>query len=212
MNLPLELSATRRALHAVAELLIAGPQYRSDGDIRLAARPGGFGGWIGPTPAVSGTDLITPTGRFPLRGNINDLARRAGITPRALRDVYTDGPDFALDEPIEVTGSATDVLLRSFTDGDAALRLLDPKQVPTLWPEHFDIGITVAEVNYGVSPGDAAIGEPYAYVGPWQVPSGPFWNQSFGAARPLTQLAAPQVILAFFREGQILAAGDRVGT
>jgi hypothetical protein len=147
-----------------------------------------------------------------LRGTINDLARRAGITPRALRDVYTDGPYFTLDEPIEVTASAAEVLLRSFTDGDAALRLLDPEQPPTLWPEHFDIGITVAEVNYGVSPGDAAIGEPYGYVGPWQVPSGPFWNQSFGAARPLTQLAAPQAILAFFREGQLLAAGDRVGT
>jgi hypothetical protein len=49
-NPPLELSATRRAVHAIAELLIAGPQYRSDGDIRLAARPGGFGGWVGPTP------------------------------------------------------------------------------------------------------------------------------------------------------------------
>ena len=43
---------------------------------------------------MSGTDLITPTGRFPLGGSVNDLARRAGITPRALRDVYTGGPDF----------------------------------------------------------------------------------------------------------------------
>jgi len=69
-------------------------------------------------------------------------------------------------------------------DGDRALQNLDPAQVPVLWPEHFDIGITVAEVNYGVSPGDASIGEPYAYVGPWHVPDGAFWNQPFGAARP----------------------------
>ena len=157
MNLPAELSTTRRALHAVAELLIAGPQYEAVGDIRLAARPGGFGGWVGPTPnAVSGTDLITPTGRFPLGGSVNDLARRAGITPRALRDVYTGGPDFSLEEPTDVTASAAEVLLRAFTDGDAALRSLDPGQMPILWPEHFDIGISVAEVNYGVSPGDAA--------------------------------------------------------
>lgn len=209
----LELSATRRALHAVAELLIAGPQYEVAGDIRLGARPGGFRGWVGPTPtAVSGTDLITPTSRFPLRGTINDLARRAGITPRPLRDVYSDGPDFTLDEPIEVTASAADLLLRSLTDGDAALRLLDPGQEPTLWPEHFDIGISVAQVNYGVSPGDRVIGEPYAYVGLWQVPSGPFWNQPFGADRPLSRLLAPQAILAFFREGQHLAAEDRVST
>ena len=113
MNLPAELSTTRRALHAVAELLIAGPQYEAVGDIRLAARPGGFGGWVGPTPnAVSGTDLITATGRFPLGGSVNDLARRAGITPRALRDVYTGGPDFSLDEPTEVTASSAEVLLR----------------------------------------------------------------------------------------------------
>ena len=173
MNVPAELSTTRRALHAVAELLIAGPQYKAVGDIRLAARPGGFGGWVGPTPsAVSGTDLITATGRFPLGGSVNDLARRAGITPRALRDVYTGGPDFSFAEATDVTASAAEVLLRAFADGDAALRSLDPGQMPILWPEHFDIGISVAEVNFGVSPGDALIGEPYAYVGPWQVPDG----------------------------------------
>ena len=209
MNPAPDLSTTRRALHAVAELLIAGPQYASVGDIRLAARPGGFGGWVGPTPsAVSGTDLITPTGRFPLGGSVHDLAQRAGVTPRALREVYTGGPDFALDEPTDVTGAVVEVLLRAFTDGDAALRLLDPGQVPVLWPEHFDIGISVGEVNYGVSPGDAMIGEPYANVGPWQVPAGAFWNQPFGASRPLTRLASPQAILEFFREGRNAATGD----
>ncbi len=121
---------------------------------------------------------------------MNDLARRAGVTPRALRDVYTGSPEFSVDEPTDVSASAAGVLLRAFTDRDVALRMLDPKQMPTLWPEHFDIGISVAEVNYGVSPGDAAIGEPYAYVGPWRVPAGAFWNQSFGAARPLSELTA----------------------
>ncbi len=203
MNLPPELSTTRRALHAVAELLIAGPQYEAVGDIRLAARPGGFGGWVGPRPnTVSGTELVTATGRFPLGGRVNELARRAGITPRALRDVYTGGPDFSLDEPTEVTASSAEVLLRGFTDGDAALRLLDPGQEPILWPEHFDIGISVGEVNYGVSPGDAVIGEPYAYVGPWQVPAGAFWNQPFGAARPLSQFPAVPAIVEFFQEGR----------
>ena len=153
MNLPAELSTTRRALHAVAELLIAGPQYEAVGDIRLAARPGGFGGWVGPAPSgVSGTDLITAIGRFPLGGSVNDLARRAGITPRSLHDVYAGGPDFSLEEPTDVTPSVAQVLLHAFTDGDAALRSLDPGQVPILWPEHFDIGISMDEVNFGVSP------------------------------------------------------------
>ena len=212
MNLPADLSTTRRALHAVAELLIAGPQYEAVGEIRLAARPGGFGGWVGPTPnAVSGTDLITATGRFPLGGSVSNLARRAGITPRALRDVYTGGPDFSLEEPTDVTASAAEVLLQAFADGDAALRSLDPGQTPILWPEHFDIGISVAEVNFGVSPGDALIGEPYAYVGPWKVPTGAFWNQPFGAARPLSRLPSPQAILDFFLEGRNAATGDAVG-
>ena len=118
MNVPPELSATRRALHAVAELLIAGPQYEAVVDIRLAARPGGFGGWIeSASSAVSGTDLITPTGRFPLGGSVNDLARRAGITPRALRDVYTGGPDFSVDEPTDVAASAAEVASRSCDSG-----------------------------------------------------------------------------------------------
>jgi hypothetical protein len=85
-----------------------------------------------------------------------------GSPPRALRDVDTGGLDSSLDEPTDVAASSAEVLLLAFTDGDAALRSLDPGQVPTLWPEHFDIGITVAEVNYGVSPGDTLIDEPYA--------------------------------------------------
>ena len=228
MSLPPEFAATRRALHAVAELLIAGPQYASVGDIRLAARPDGFGGWVGSTrsprsgiavsgtaasvTAVSGTDLITAVGRFPLRGRVIDLAQQAGITPRALRDVYADGPDFSLDEPLEVTAAAADVLLRGFIDGDTALRELDPNQEPTLWPEHFDIGISASEVNYGVSPGDGVIGEPYAYVGPWEVPTGVFWNYPFGAARPLSRLATPRDILEFFVDGRNAVARDSAVT
>jgi len=40
---------TRRQLRGVAESLIAGPQYRASGTIRLAVRPDGFAGpaqWI----------------------------------------------------------------------------------------------------------------------------------------------------------------------
>jgi hypothetical protein len=84
---------------------------------------------------------------------------------------------------------------------------MDPDQTPTLWPEHFDVGITMAEVNYGVSPGDATLGEPYAYVGPWRVPSGAFWNQPFGAARPLTSLSSPHATLDFLLAGRRAAGG-----
>jgi len=89
---------------------------------------------------------------------------------------------------------------------------MDPDQTPTPWPEHFDVGITMAEVNYGVSPGDATLGEPYAYVGPWRVPSGAFWNQPFGAARPLTSLSSPQATLDFLLAGRRAAGGDAAGS
>ena len=37
-----ELAATRRSLHGVAELVLAGPQYRATGKLRLGVVPGGF--------------------------------------------------------------------------------------------------------------------------------------------------------------------------
>src|SRR5664279_2752294 len=37
--------ASRRALHGMAELILAGPAYARDGDIRLRPTPGGFGVW-----------------------------------------------------------------------------------------------------------------------------------------------------------------------
>src|SRR6476661_7408508 len=42
------LVATRRSLHGVAELVIAGPQFRTLGSIELRVRPGGFGGHLSP--------------------------------------------------------------------------------------------------------------------------------------------------------------------
>ena len=77
-----------------------------------------------------------------------------------------------------------------------------------LWPEHLDVAITVDEVNLGLSPGDAGIGEPYAYVGPWAPRRGDFWNVSFGAARLLTELGGVDEVTGFFREGAALAVSD----
>ncbi len=85
--------------------------------------------------------------------------------------------------------------------GDAALRAFAPESEPILWPEHFDVAITVDEVNYGVSPGDGHHGAPYAYVGPHQVPEGPFWNAPFGASRPVAELTDLSSVVAFFRDG-----------
>ena len=65
-------------------------------------------------------------------------------------------------------------------------------------------GVTVSGVNYGVSPGDAAIPEPYAYVGPFSGPPGrdDFWNAPFGAYRTAADLTSSEAQLAFFRKGR----------
>ena len=62
------------------------------------------------------------------------------------------------------------------------------------------------KVNYGVSPGDDDIPEPYAYVGPWTPRTGDFWNATIGATRLMTELPEAAVLTSFFKTGRSLAA------
>jgi hypothetical protein len=202
------LELTRRALHGIAEFVLAGPQYAESRDIRLRVTPGGFGTVASPDLRVEGLEVVGLDSRLPLQGTLAALAEGVGVSPRDLRDVYADGPDVSLDEPLLIDSDATAVILDSFARGDAALRAFAPDEEPVLWPEHFDIGISRDEVNYGVSPGDAQITEPYAYVGPWTARQGTFWNMSFGAARPLTQLPDADAVEQFFRKGAERAESD----
>ena len=91
---------------------------------------------------------------------------------------------------------------------DTALRRLAADigaapQEPILWPEHFDIGITIGPVNYGGSPGDDHVAEPYLYVGPHDGPPvrDEFWNAAFGAARTIDEITSVDDAVAFFRAG-----------
>lgn len=199
------LTVTRRSLHGVAELVLAGPQYRHGGGIQLRVVPGGFGTVAWPHFRVEGTGLITQTGSLRLTGTYAELAATAGVEASRLDDVYSGGPKVGLDEQIEIDAQAARLLADAFARGDAALRAFAPGEVPVLWPEHFDVGISVDEVNYGLSPGDDAIPEPYAYVGPWNPQSGDFWNAPFGAARPVAELPDPAAVTEFFTIGRNLA-------
>ena len=38
----------------------------------------------------------------------------------------------------------------------------DQPSAAVLWPEHFDVGMTAAAINYGASPGDDHVADPYA--------------------------------------------------
>lgn len=199
-----ELPPTRRALHGVAELVIAGPQYASFGDIRLHVVPGGLAGTASGV-RVEGAELVWAGGRVPLAGTCRELADAVGVTAVA-PNVYGDGSGVDPDEELDLDPDALALLLGWFERGDAALRAFAPDADRVLWPEHFDVGYALGEVNYGVSPGDAGHPAPYAYVGPWTRLEGAFWNASFGAARSAAELPDVDSLVAFFEQGRAEAA------
>ncbi len=201
------LVTTRRALHGVAELVIAGPQYAASGTIRLRVVPGGFAGTTS-AMRVDGADLVWDGGRIPLSGSCRRMAEAAGVTA-VVPDLYGDGSGVDLDEELAFDPQALALLLTWFERGHAALRAFAPEAEPVLWPEHFDVGYALGEVNYGVSPGDDSHEAPYAYVGPWERREGAFWNAPFGATRAAEALVDREAVIAFFDEGRRAAAGTR---
>ena len=203
----MELATTRRALHAVAELVLAGPQYRSSQTIRLRVVDGGVGTVNAPDLRIVGGVVTNGEVQVPIGGaTCASIAAAFGLEPHPLGDVYSDTTGVPADQQLEVDGAAAAQLTAAFVAGDAALSEFAPESARVVWPEHFDVGVSLDEVNYGVSPGDSFLDEPYAYVGPFVVPEGPFWNAPFGATLPLGDKPDPAAILAFFLEGRAQAA------
>lgn len=201
-----DLVATRRSLHGVAELLLAGPQHARSGTIRLRATPGGFGTVSEPELRVRGDRLLGPGGEAGLDGRTaSDLGEAVGVPPQPPA-VYTDGSGVSVAEVLRVDPAAAAFLADVFAVGHEALLAFAPSETPVLWPEHLDIAISVDEVNYGVSPGDAWSEAPYAYVGPWTLPSGRFWDAPFGASRAVDESTTVEQVVSFFREGRDQAA------
>ncbi|GAA1954543.1 hypothetical protein [Catenulispora subtropica] len=196
---------TRDALHGIAELLLAGPQYRRDHTIRLRVLPGAIATVTEPELRADHLNVWSNGSPVPVRGaSYQELGERLGVTAGAPVGLYHDGsgaqpPEHPELDPAEALG-----LLDALYRGDQALRAFAPEATPVLWPEHFDVGVTVDEVNYGVSPGDNYLNEPYMYVGPHKPREGEFWNAPFGAALPLA--ATVEEITAFFAEGQRAAS------
>lgn len=204
-----ELETTRRALHAVAELLLAGPQYRASGTIRLRVQPGGFATVADPELRVDRTELVSGGRRFTLQGaTCAAVARAAGIDVGPPVGLYAEGCGADPDDVLDLDPAAAAWITDCFASGDAALRRFAPDQQPVLWPEHFDLGVAVDAVNYGVSPGDGYLAEPYAYVGPWTRRDGGFWNAPFGAVRPMRELTGVHAVEEFFSAGQTIARLD----
>jgi hypothetical protein len=120
------------------------------------------------------------------------------------------GVELAVDDrPLDVDLDAVRFVAELYAVGQAALTVMasffvdeSPAEIQ-LWPEHFDLATSVAEVNYGISPGDETHDQPYAYVGPHQPPPmDEFWNEPFGASRSFDAVPTVDALLTFFGEGR----------
>lgn len=229
---------SRAGLHALAEQVLARARWEAVGRIGLEPTPGGFGTPPFPvgqvavrTVRLDGLALVVTDDGVERRVPLTTLRAAAdvagtplgpppGLYPAATTSWPADAP-LALD-PASVAAvgawlAAGAAALAAFA---AARDAADAVTAATLWPEHFDLGLAAGaeprRANYGVSPGDAGVPEPYAYVGPWNastivddMPGAAYWNAtSFpGAVLPATELpidhdARVAALLAFFEAGR----------
>ena len=201
------LATTRGSLHAVGEHVLGAALYQGRRRIGLRQFTGGFatqnylhlrdGAAVERRAMVVGTELIVRDddlagGTIEDRAPITTLAAAGAlvdVVPGMPADMYTPAPLPAVDEELVVDPEAAAFLAELTAIGYAALVILcahfvhdEPVEVQ-LWPEHFDLATSFAEVNYGLSPGDAGHPWPYFYLGPWSPPPvGGFWNEPFGAS------------------------------
>jgi hypothetical protein len=208
------LVSTRRSLHALAAQVISPLRVQATGnEIALQVRPEGFGtpdlpggGWVG----TRGSQLVRvdPSGgeQAVAITSLRAAARFVGLAEPAASALS--------DETLEIHAGATLRLADVWATGEEALRAFAPDAPIHLWPEHFDIAIDLDNATYGVSPGDDAHTEPYAYVSPWTAPeeTGPstFWNATgfTGAERPVADADDDAEIPAFFRAARELLVGE----
>jgi hypothetical protein len=224
------LEATRRSLHAVGEHVLGAALFKGRHRIGLRQFTGGFatqnylhirdGAAVERRAMVVGTDLVVRDddlkgGTIEERAPITTLAAAGALVevdPGMPSDCgYTPEPMPAVDEHLRVDAEAAAFLAELTAIGYAALVILcahfvdeEPAEIQ-LWPEHFDLATSFAEVNFGLSPGDLGHPWPYVYVGPWSPPEqGGFWNEPFGASLTLQEVPTVDRVLTFFGEGHAL--------
>lgn len=217
MTMPDALPATRDAWHRLAEHVLSAARHAATGRIGLLPAPGGFATpTFGPDACVLAVDLdefvVTRNGqqRRTRIATIAQVAGFAGITPGAPDQVYRPATPLEPDAPLWIDRPAARLLADWYQLGAQALAAFAaavPGDEPTgaqLWPEHFDLGISAARVNYGASPGDERVPQPYLYVGPHDGPpaANDFWNAPFGAVLRHEAVLTVGTAVAFFHTGR----------
>jgi hypothetical protein len=232
------MGRTRNDLHRIAAHVLGRRRHEVSGHFGLRASPGGIATpAFGPepetlrlTPACLVREVGNESRGLALAGaTLASLAAFAGADLSSDFSVGAGTPALgAVDEPIEVDGKELADLFSWF---DLGWRVLDEVLAERagaceaatiqLWPEHFDVGTTLAfgpgtgggngdddgdgdGVNLGFSPGDGFSDEAYVYVGPWGAarPGPPsYWNAPFGAALPRSQVHDAGDCTAFIHAG-----------
>jgi hypothetical protein len=222
------MGRTRDDLHRIAAHVLGRRRHAVSGRFGLRASPGGIATpAFGPepetlrlTPACLVREVGMESRGLALTGST--LASLAAFAGADLDSDFSAGAGTpalgVVDEPLEVDGKELADLFSWF---DLGWRVLDEVLAERagaceaatiqLWPEHFDVGTTLAfgagdgdGVNLGFSPGDGYSEEAYVYVGPWGAarPGPPaYWNAPFGAALPRSQVHDAGDCTAFIRAG-----------
>ena len=184
-ELPAAFVPTRDALHALAEQVVSAAYFHATNHIGLRPTPRGFG-----TPVfgdrervrVDGTGLVHERAGAQRRTEITTLREAADFVgvPLGAPDVYEAATTLDPDTPLAVDHDAALALGDWYALGAALLHDLrteysdQPSTDSQIWPEHFDLACEIGNAdagtraNYGASPGDAAIPQPYLYVGPFR--------------------------------------------
>ena len=177
---------------------------------------------------VAGTTLVRQRGETAEAVPITSLNQAAefvldGPPDTAWAEGFDVPPAADLDELLPLDADVAALLGDWYGFGWSVLEEVraEPASVDAgrtqLWPEHFDAAFDCLpedrRCTFGVSPGDAAVPEPYLYVLPWrfeEAPPSEFWNSiSFrGAILPFGRLVDADdqrtAALTFLRRGRAL--------
>jgi hypothetical protein len=194
-------------LHALAEQVLSAKYFDATKHIGLRPTPRGIG-----TPVfgdhervrVDGTLLVHERAGTERRTEITTLREAAEFlgVPLGAPGIYPPatvlGADVALDidhDSVLALGDWYALVAALLVDMRTEYAEL-PSTETQIWPEHFDIACEIGSVdagtraNFGGSPGDALIPEPYLYVGPHDEArkTGVLHRYSFGGALTYSEL------------------------
>ena len=205
---------TRAALHDVARLVLAADLEGTTELVTLRTSHGGFAqperlvDGIQRRIRVDGTSLVVQHGENEEWTPLTTLGAAAAFATVVLP---ADAP--AADQPLDIDATHAERLAEFFALTDAALAEFrrrhagDAPTIAQLFPHHFDLAVTVQEVNIGGSPGDEEHDQPYLYVGPWNIAPHPNWNEAWGASITWSPTTSVDSVVAFFERGFAAATG-----